>query len=75
MARKREPVTGRYRVRRSSREPVGPVDHMANYNKAIQNALDALNWPLGDHTATVQLSAVVKVTNPGTIIEYCATFI
>lgn len=76
MARKRVPVTGTYKVRRSGRDAGAPVDHMANFNRAIQHALDTLNWPIGDHPgATVQLSATVRVTNPGTIIEYCATFI
>jgi len=75
MARKRAPVTGTYRVRRSSKEGAAPPDHMANYNRAIQDALDRAHWPLGDHNATLHLSATIKVTNPGTIIEYCATFI
>lgn len=76
MARKRIPVTGTYKVRRSGRTSDAPIDHMHNYNQAIQNALDNLNWPVGDHQgASLQLSATIKVTNPGTIIEYCATFI
>ena len=76
MARKRTPVTGTYRVRHGRTEPTAPADHMANFNKAIQNALDNLNWPVGDHPgASVQLSATVRVRNPGTIIDYCATFI
>jgi hypothetical protein len=49
---------------------------MHNYNQAIQNALDNLKWPAGDHQgASLQLSATIRVVNPGTIIEYCATFI
>jgi hypothetical protein len=75
MARKRTPVTGTYKVRRSSKPSEAPADHMANYNRAIQQALDDLHWPLGDHVASLQLSATIKVTNPGTIIEYHATFI
>jgi hypothetical protein len=76
VARKRLPVTGTYKVRRSGRTSGAPADHMANYNRAIQNALDNVNWPVGEHRgATLQLSATIKVTNPGTIIEYCATFI
>lgn len=76
MARKRMPVTGTYKVRRSSKTSGAPIDHMHNYNQAIQNALDNLNWPPGDHQgASLQLSATIKVVNPGTIIEYCATFI
>jgi hypothetical protein len=76
MARKRIPVTGTYKVRRSGGPGDAPVDHMHNYNQAIQNALDDLKWPLGDHEgASLHLSATVRVTNPGKIIEYCATFI
>ena len=76
MARKRIPVTGTYKVRRSGRPGEAPVDHMHNYNQAIQNALDDLKWPLGDHEgASLQLSATIRVTNPGTIHEYHATFI
>jgi hypothetical protein len=73
--RKRTPVTGTYKVRQSGRN-TAPVDHMHNYNQAIQNALDNLKWPAGDHQgASLQLSATIRVVNPGTIIEYCATFI
>jgi hypothetical protein len=76
MARKRIPVTGTYKVRRSSRTSSAPVDHMGNYNRAIQDALDKIDWPVGDHRgASLQLSATIKVKNPGTIIEYCATIV
>jgi hypothetical protein len=76
VARKRIPVTGTYKVRRGGKTTGAPVDHMHNYNQAIQNALDNLNWPAGDHQgASLQLSATIHVVNPGTIIEYHATFI
>jgi hypothetical protein len=74
MARKRTPVTGTYRVRRRTND--APVDHMHNWNIAIQNGLDSLNWPKGDHEGvTVTLTATIRVVNPGSIIDYGATFI
>ena len=76
MARKRTPVTGVHKVRFVKNAPeAAPVDHLHNYNLAIQKALDGINWPRGDHNATLQLSATIRVVNPGSIIEYCATFI
>lgn len=76
MARKRTPVAGVHKVRFVKNTPdAAPVDHIANYNRAIQNALDNLEWPRGDHNATLQLSATIRVVNPGSIIEYCATLI
>ena len=70
--RKRIPVTGRHSIKDDKVAP----DHMGNFNKAIQNALDEINWPISDHHGvTVQLSATLTVTNPGTIIEYCATLV
>lgn len=77
MARKRTPVTGVHKVRFVKNvKDAPPVDHMANYNAAIQDALDKLNWPAGDHHgASLHLSATIRVVNPGSVIEYCATFI
>ena len=73
--RTRKPVTGVYKVRRSSKLADAPVDHFANWNVAVQNALANLNWPAGDHHgAVLQLSATIHSVNPGNIIEYCATF-
>ena len=60
-----------HRIRRG--QTLEKDDHMRGFSLAIQDALDNLGWPRGDHHAGVTLSAVVNVKNPGTIIEYHAT--
>lgn len=52
-----------------------PKDHMTGWNIAIANALQNFGRSPGNYNATVQLSATINVKNPGSVIEYIATFI
>ena len=49
-------------------------DHFAGFNKAIQKALDNFGRATGDYRADLRLSATVHVENPGSVVEYIATF-
>ena len=59
--------------------PVEPArsggDHMANWNIAIQGALDNFGRAPGLYRADLVLTATVSVTNPGSVVEYIAKFI
>ena len=66
------PGTGTYSPGDAFREP---QDHMQNWGKAVQAALDNFGRESGArYTTTLALTAVVEVENPGNIVEYIATF-
>jgi hypothetical protein len=72
---KLEPVIGRAVPPRGLRKVL--FSHSAGWNAALDDALSKTHWrPLGEHdNVRVEFSAKVRVTNPGSIVEYCATLI
>ncbi len=65
------PGTGKFRPD----EPAGrEVDHMANFNNAINDALKNFGRAPGEYNTTLTLSAHVVVQNPGNVVEYIAKF-
>jgi hypothetical protein len=67
------PGTGKFRPDEGDRGR-DDVDHMGNFNKAIQNALHNFGRAPGEYNTTLTLSAHVVVENPGNVVEYIATF-
>ena len=49
-------------------------DHFAGFNSAIQKALKDFGRAPGDYRADLKLSATIHVENPGSVVEYIATF-
>jgi hypothetical protein len=54
--------------------------HSDGFNAALDNALKKTHWKSPDGTnlftdVRVEFTATVQVTNPGSIIAYCATLI
>jgi hypothetical protein len=66
------PGTGVFRPDRDKR--FDAPDHMHNWNMAIQNALENFGRAPGRYAANVTLTATVDVKNPGSVIEYIASF-
>jgi hypothetical protein len=71
--RTRAPVTGKYVVENG--RPLEPEQHHIGWGHALQNALDGINWPPDDYQVQVEFGAKIKVTNPGSVIEYHVTVI
>ena len=60
-----DPVTGRHRP------PAPSHQHWDGWNAAVEHALANTNWPANTYAdVTVEFFATVKVTNPGSIVEY-----
>lgn len=49
-------------------------DHLGGFNRAIQKALEDFGRAPGDYRADLRLSATIHVENPGSVVEYIATF-
>ncbi len=64
------PGTGKFRPGDGDRE----MDHMAGFNKAIEDALANFGRAPGEYNTTLTLSAHVVVQNPGNVVEYIAKF-
>jgi len=74
MARRtRTPVTGKFRPARG--RLLKPDEHHLGWDRAFQAALDKIGWPRGQYQAQVELTAVIDVKNPGSVIEYQVTLI
>jgi hypothetical protein len=71
--RTRSPVTGKYVV--PNGQTLGPEQHHIGWGNALQKALDDINWPPDDYQVQVEFGAKIKVTNPGSVIEYHVTVI
>lgn len=65
------PVTGVFRPR----NPMTKQEHHVGWDKALDNALEAIGRSRGDYQVHIEFSAVVNVRNPGNIIEYQVTII
>jgi hypothetical protein len=70
--RSRTPVTGKFNAREGG---LKPEEHHIGWSKALQNALDNIEWPIGEHQAQIAFGALVEVENPGHVIEYHVTVI
>ena len=70
--RTRTPVTGKFDARDSN---LKPDDHHIGWSRALQDALDNIGWPIGEHQAQIVFGALVEVENPGNVIEYHVTVI
>jgi hypothetical protein len=65
------PVTGVFKPR----NPMANQDHHVGWDKALDNALEAIGRTRGDYQVSIEFGAVVNVRNPGNIIEYQVTII
>ena len=66
-----KPVIGTFKAQKG--RPLGADDHHLGWDRALQKALDRINRPPGTYKANVDFSAVIDVTNPGSVIEYIVT--
>ncbi len=67
------PVTGVFKPKRGT--TLGAEEHHLGFDRALQKALDGIKRPRGRYQVQVVYTAVVDVTNPGSVIEYQATVI
>ena len=70
--RTRTPVTGKFDARDGS---LKPDEHHIGWSRALQDALDNIGWPIGEHQTQIVFGALVEVENPGNVIEYHVTVI
>jgi hypothetical protein len=72
---KLEPVVGRAKPPSGFRRVL--FSHSAGWNAALDDALSKTHWrPVGEHDdVRVEFFAKVRVTNPGSIVEYAARLI
>jgi hypothetical protein len=66
------PGTGAFRPEEDER--FEPQDHLAGWNRAIDRALANFGRAPGRYTAELVLWATIEVRNPGSVVEYFATF-
>ena len=65
------PVTGVF----TPRNPMANQDHHIGWDKALDNALEAIGRPRGNYQVHIEFGAIVNVKNPGNIIQYQVTII
>jgi hypothetical protein len=66
----RQSVTGVFRPKASS-----PVPHHLGWDEAFEDALKLIKRPKGQYQVHVDFSAILDVTNPGSVIEYHVTLV
>lgn len=68
-----QPVTGVFKPKRGTK--LEPDQHHLGWDQALENALKQVGRQRGRYKVGVELSAVVDVHNPGSVIEYHVTLI
>jgi hypothetical protein len=66
----RQSVIGVFRPKAGS-----PIAHHLGWDKAMDDALLNIKRPKGQYQVHVDFSAIVDVTNPGSVIEYHVTLV